>query len=260
MARIDTLANFLTDIAAAIKVKTGKSDPITPANFDAEIAEIPTGSTPDIGYTIDSWDENGIPKEISIVGMTIIPKDYSTSIPKSIEKIVLPDNLTTIEQSGLSGLTNLVNMNIPDTLIKIQPYALMSLTKLNIKTLNRVEMLNISAMQNNTAMIQLSMPYIKTIAGTAGTASYAPFRYCSNLKAVWVGSTIIDFDKLALSNTDSLVKVFIDLPRATVETFDGYATGFKQGGTSNIVVCNDDEGWMTQAEFDAFDWSTYSEA
>jgi hypothetical protein len=34
MARIDTLANFITDIATAIKAKTGKTDPITPANFD----------------------------------------------------------------------------------------------------------------------------------------------------------------------------------------------------------------------------------
>lgn len=43
MARIDTLANFITDIAVAIKAKTGKTDPITPANFDTEIASIQTG-------------------------------------------------------------------------------------------------------------------------------------------------------------------------------------------------------------------------
>ena len=43
MARIDTLANFVTDIATAIKAKTGKTDPITPANFDTEIASIEGG-------------------------------------------------------------------------------------------------------------------------------------------------------------------------------------------------------------------------
>ena len=260
MARIDTLANFLTDIAAAIKAKTGKTDPITPANFDTEITNISTGATPEIGYTIDKWDETGVPKELTIVGMTVIPKQYGASIPDYIEKIVLPDNLTTIDTEGLANVPNLVNMNIPDSLTKIQSYGLSGSSKLKIKTLNRVEVLNISSMQRNTAIVQLSMPYIKTIAGTAGSASYAPFRYCSNLKAVWVGSTIEDFDKLSLSDTDALVKIFIDLPRATVETFDGYATGFKSGGSSDIVVCNDDEGWMTLEEFDAFDWSTYSEA
>ena len=43
MARIDTLANFLTDVAAAIKAKTGKTDTITPANFDTEINSIEAG-------------------------------------------------------------------------------------------------------------------------------------------------------------------------------------------------------------------------
>lgn len=44
MARIDTLANFITDVATAIKTKTGKTDPITPANFDTEITSIEGGS------------------------------------------------------------------------------------------------------------------------------------------------------------------------------------------------------------------------
>lgn len=45
MARIDTLANFLTDVSAAIKAKTGKTDPITPANFDTEINSIQGSSS-----------------------------------------------------------------------------------------------------------------------------------------------------------------------------------------------------------------------
>ena len=43
MARIDTLANFLTDVAAAIKTKKGDTTAITPANFDTEITNLPSG-------------------------------------------------------------------------------------------------------------------------------------------------------------------------------------------------------------------------
>lgn len=43
MARIDTLANFLTDVAAAIKNKTGNTGTIKPADFDTEIASIQGG-------------------------------------------------------------------------------------------------------------------------------------------------------------------------------------------------------------------------
>lgn len=40
MARIDTLANFLTDVAEAIKDKTGQTSGIKPADFDTAIASI----------------------------------------------------------------------------------------------------------------------------------------------------------------------------------------------------------------------------
>lgn len=40
MARTDTLGNFLTDVAEAIRNKTGKTDKLTPASFDTEIESI----------------------------------------------------------------------------------------------------------------------------------------------------------------------------------------------------------------------------
>ena len=46
MARINTLTNFLTDVADAIRTKTGESGTITPANFDTKIASIKAGYEP----------------------------------------------------------------------------------------------------------------------------------------------------------------------------------------------------------------------
>lgn len=43
MARIDTLSNFLTDVADSIRNKTGGQAPIPAEDFDAEIASITTG-------------------------------------------------------------------------------------------------------------------------------------------------------------------------------------------------------------------------
>ena len=52
MARIDTLANFLTDVATAIRTKLGTSETISPANFDTEINNIQTGGgIPEIKIT-----------------------------------------------------------------------------------------------------------------------------------------------------------------------------------------------------------------
>lgn len=43
MARTNNLNNFLTDVAEAIRAKTGDSDLIAAADFDTEIMDIPTG-------------------------------------------------------------------------------------------------------------------------------------------------------------------------------------------------------------------------
>ena len=44
MARVDTLTNFLTDVAGAIKTKKGDETPILASDFDTEIANLPSGS------------------------------------------------------------------------------------------------------------------------------------------------------------------------------------------------------------------------
>lgn len=43
MARTDTLGNYLTDVASAIKTKKGDSTPILASNFDTEIINLPSG-------------------------------------------------------------------------------------------------------------------------------------------------------------------------------------------------------------------------
>ena len=45
MARIDTLGHFLTDVADAIRTKTGSSDTISAEDFDTEIENIPSGGS-----------------------------------------------------------------------------------------------------------------------------------------------------------------------------------------------------------------------
>lgn len=43
MARTDTLGNFLTDVADAIREKKGTNEEITASDFDTEIANLPSG-------------------------------------------------------------------------------------------------------------------------------------------------------------------------------------------------------------------------
>ena len=52
MARTNSLTNYLTDVATAIKYKKGDNAPIIASNFDTEIENLPSGGEDwtDIGY------------------------------------------------------------------------------------------------------------------------------------------------------------------------------------------------------------------
>lgn len=80
MARIDTLGNFLTDVATAIREKKGTTDTIPASDFDTEIASIETGgsSTVTKGLRIDTIDANGYVTEATFIGDTL-PDNYFNS-------------------------------------------------------------------------------------------------------------------------------------------------------------------------------------
>ena len=50
MARTDSLTNYLTDVATAIKNKKGSQEPINASNFDTEITNLPSGGQITIPY------------------------------------------------------------------------------------------------------------------------------------------------------------------------------------------------------------------
>ena len=86
MARTDTLTNFLTDVATAIKAKKGDETAISAANFDTEIANLPDGSE-------------------TIEGI----------INRNIESIIIPDGTVGIGSYAFYKCDNLSHVTIPAT-------------------------------------------------------------------------------------------------------------------------------------------------
>ena len=56
MARTDTLENYLTDVASAIKEKKGDSTPILASDFDIEIENLPSGGS-DLDWSAIGYNE-----------------------------------------------------------------------------------------------------------------------------------------------------------------------------------------------------------
>ena len=120
MARIDTLTNFLTDVATAIKTKRGGTSVISAVNFDAEILNLPR----DIDHKVLKGLIGGATIDIEIpYGVTTIRK-YAFYNFNGLTSIAIPDSVTSIGNFAFNDCTGLTSITIPDSVTSIDNYAL----------------------------------------------------------------------------------------------------------------------------------------
>lgn len=95
MARTDTLGNFLTDVADAIRTKKGTSEAIQASDFDTEIENLPSGG------------------DLSEYFNTEVTKNYytPTSFIKKLPTITITSNVTTV-QSLFNNCSQLQNVKV----------------------------------------------------------------------------------------------------------------------------------------------------
>lgn len=83
MARTDTLGNFLTDVADAIRTKAGTSETIQASNFDTAISNIPSGSIV-IENIVDLNDEIKKMVDDFVDYYNGLPNSYTTTTSENI--------------------------------------------------------------------------------------------------------------------------------------------------------------------------------
>lgn len=170
----------------------------------------------------------------------------------------LPETVTTINNNSFYGCSALEMTKLPDGLTSLGQGVFRG-ASISIKTIPSA----ITDIYRETFyysnVVQMSMENVATIAGP--NSSTGAFGSNSSLKAVWIGSAITSagFGRYVFYNCTNMIAMYIDLPRATVEAFTYYNYAFMNNASKvGIIICNDDAGFMTKAEFDAIDWSTYT--
>lgn len=99
MADTNNLSQFLTDVASAIKNKTGKTDKIPAASFDTEINNIPTGTVVEKVVT----EASEVVEEETAVKIESTPIQEPVVIPENGVAEVLADKALLAENIGLTS-------------------------------------------------------------------------------------------------------------------------------------------------------------
>ena len=237
MARIDTLGNFLTDVATAIRNKKGTADTIAASDFDTEIDSIETGGSSSItkGIIINECDDKGYATDVSVVGMTSIPEYYfgiyfyANALSKYLKNIQLPSGVTSIGKGAFYNCSNLALIELPSGVTSIGNNAFLYCSKLALTELPS----GVTSIENNA------------------------FQYCSNLAKMTCLGNITSIGNSAFNNCTNLSK--FALPNITSVPTLGSTGVFGNtpiaSGTGYIYVPDD----LVESFKSATNWSTYSD-
>ena len=208
MARIDTLGNFLTDVATAIRNKKGTTDTIAASDFDTEIDSIETGggSTVTKGIIINECDENGYATDVSVVGMTSIPDYYfaayndtnKNALNKYVKNIQLPSGITSIGAYAFQYCTNLALTELPAGITSIENEAFY-----NCKSLTEMTCLgNITTIKSNAfaycaELSKFALPNITSVPTLSSTNVFGNTPIASGTGYIYVPDDLVESFKSA---------------------------------------------------------------
>ena len=190
MARIDTLINFLTDVAAAIKAKKGDSTPIPAADFDTEIANLPSGDDTMLISLIDRTATSfEIPEGTTSIGY------YAFAYCLSLASIIIPDGVTLIGECAFALCTGLTSITIPDSVTSIGDSAFYGCTGLTSITIpNSVTSISNAAFGDCTNLTEIDFSTHNAVPTLADTSA---FDYTSASLVIKVPSALLDEWKAA---------------------------------------------------------------
>ena len=239
MARIDTLGNFLTDVATAIRNKKGTTDTIAASDFDTEIESIETGgsSTVTKGIIINKCNKDGYATDVSVVGMTSIPdyyfaaysSAYVNALNKYVTNIRLPNDLTSIGNNAFDECGNLALTELPSGVTSIGNSAFSGCTHLVLTSLpSGVTSIGTYAFFMCVNLVEM------TCLGNITSIEDNVFNYCARLS------------KFALPNTTSV---------PTLKSTSAFSNTPIASGKGYIYVPDD----LVESFKSATNWSTYAD-
>lgn len=181
----------------------------------------------------------------------------------NLERAEIGTGTTYVGSSFFAGCSKLSEIIFPSTITGIGGSFIWNSGIKHVHTPSSVTSLGSNAFSSLTVEA-ISVPGTPSLVGSvtsSGTGLLVHtgrFQRCPKLKYIWVNGNCAtnqySFRTEYLTNNASqripvseveLEKVYIDAPRATVEAKTGYPFGI----SASKIICNNDSGWMTLAQF-----------
>ena len=244
MARTDTLTNFLTDVATAIKAKKSDSTPIPAANFDTEITNLPSGDDSILISLIDRTATSfEIPEGTTSIGV------YAFAYCLSLASIIIPDGVTLIGEGAFALCTSLTSITIPDSVTSIGDSAFYGCTGLTSITIpDSVTSIGEVAFSSCTGLTSV------TIGNGVTSIGDSAFYGCTGLTSITIPNSVTSIDSYAFNDCTNLTEIDFSTHNA-VPTLAG--TSAFDNTSANLVIKVPSallDEWKA-----ATNWSTYAD-
>ena len=245
MARTDTLINFLTDVATAIKAKKGDDTAIPAANFDTEITNLPSGGNNTalislIDRTATSFE---IPEGTTSIG------SYAFSYCSSLASIIIPDGVTLIGEGAFGFCTSLTSITIPNSVTSIGDSAFSDCTGLTSITIpNSVTSIGDYAFRGCTGLTSITIPNSVTSIGDSA------FYYCTGLTSITIPNSVTSIGGYAFYYCTGLTEIDFSTHNAVPTLADTSALD----NTSASLVIKVPSALLDEWKA-ATNWSTYAD-
>lgn len=154
--------------------------------FNASAIEPSGNINENISYTFDS--ESGL---LTVTGTGQLPNDYTFNGSKDIKKIVIGEGITDIASDTFNYCSNVTELVLPTTLVRIRDYAF-----------------------GHLAITQISLPEGFT------TADGSAFGYCENVTSISLPSTLESMYGSSFDTTN-VSSITIDEHNTNYKTIDG---------------------------------------
>lgn len=252
MARTNTLPNFLTDVADAIREKKGTEETIQASDFDTEIASISSGAdiSEYFNTTISSYNYTG----------NIFISDL---VQKKIPATTIGNNVTTLHgafyQSRIEELENLTfGNNITDLIAMFSDCP--NLKKVNITNGDTSNVTSIWHMfYNDNNLIDVN---ISNFVTTSLTDAERAFNGCSSLASL----DLSNWETPSLTTTTGMFAgcsslMHLDIRKMTFDNVSNYGYMFAsiQQNCEIIVKSQTEKDWVLARRYDLTNVKTVAE-